>query len=100
LAFLLLPSSQLDVSLAQNNDFNSLSLLSYGICVANCVYVEVIITENKREGEKETQQEHVCSMDKTEPEFMNHRKVCRGFDCSLRLNAFLLLPASDERWEY
>lgn len=30
-------------------------------------------------------------MDKTEPEFMNHRKVCHVFDCSLRLNVFLLL---------
>lgn len=64
LAFLLLRSSHLDVSLAQNNDFNSLSLLSYDTCVTNCVYTEVIITENEREGEKETQQEHVCSMEK------------------------------------
>lgn len=61
LAFLLLPSSQLDVSLAQNNDFNSLSLLSYSICVTNCVYVEVIITENKK-GEKHSKNTYVLWM--------------------------------------
>lgn len=93
---MLLLSSQLDVSLVQKNNFKSLSLLCYGICVTNCVYIEVIITKNER-GEKETQLEHICSMDKTEPEFMIHKKVCHVLDGSLKLNVSLSHPASDER---